>query len=159
VQLALIAGIGWAAWMIPESLPHWPINPAISLSPWYTFQLDLVRAAWVVLPAALCWGASLPIAMAACRDGTTSGTEDAARWVGRLYAANTLGSIVGALGFSLVVVPWLGSQGAERVLIALALIAALIANDGVRRRSRSPLWSPRTGTLALGTFAFGIAVL
>ena len=159
VQLALIAGIGWAAWMIPESLPHWPINPAISLSPWYTFQLDLVRAAWVVLPAALCWGASLSIAMAACRDGTSSGTEDAARWVGRLYAANTLGSIVGALGFSLLVVPWLGSQGGERVLIALAVIAALVAIDAARRRSPSAHWSPRNVGLALGTFALGIAVL
>ena len=30
--------------MISESLPYWPIVPDLSPSPWYTFQLDLVRA-------------------------------------------------------------------------------------------------------------------
>ena len=159
VQLGLMGGITWAAWMIPESLPHWPINPAISLSPWYTFQLDLVRAAWVVVPAALCWGASLSIALAASRNDASSNAGDAARWVGRLYAANTLGSILGALGFSLVVLPWLGSQGAERVLLALALVAALIAIDAARRHSPSPSWNRRTGSLALITCALGIASL
>ena len=141
VQLGLVVGMVWAAWMIPESLPHWPINPAISLSPWYTFQLDLLRAAWVVLPAALCWGATLPVALAAFGLEANAGSGDAARRVGQVYAANTLGSILGALGFSLLVIPWLGSQGAERLLIALAVLAAGLSIHAARRRGTPPLGS------------------
>ena len=54
----------WAAYMLALSLPFWPINPSISTSPWYNFQLDLARAFWVVLPASILWGASFPLALA-----------------------------------------------------------------------------------------------
>ena len=36
-----------------------------------------------------------------------------------VYAANTLGAIVGALGASLLLVAWVGSQRTEQVLIAV----------------------------------------
>src|SRR5437016_5604985 len=42
-QWLLTAAIAWTAVMISESLPYWPIAPVLSTSPWYTFQLDLVR--------------------------------------------------------------------------------------------------------------------
>ncbi len=29
--------------MLTQSLPYWPINPAISSNPWFNFQLDFVR--------------------------------------------------------------------------------------------------------------------
>ena len=37
--------------------------------------------------------------------------------VGSVYAANTLGAIVGALGVSLVLIPWIGTQDSQRVLL------------------------------------------
>ena len=43
-QWLLTAAIAWTAVMISESLPFWPIVPELSSSPWYLFQLDLVRA-------------------------------------------------------------------------------------------------------------------
>ena len=43
-QMLLCAAIAWAAYMLTQSLPYWPINPSISASPWFNFQLDLVRA-------------------------------------------------------------------------------------------------------------------
>ncbi len=46
--------------------------------------------------------------------------------VGRVYAANTVGAIFGALGFSLLAVPAIGTQGSQQLLIALAVIAALL---------------------------------
>src|SRR5438093_881865 len=52
-QLLLCGAAAWAAYMLTESLTYWPINPSISTSPWYTFQLDLVRCLWVVLPGLL----------------------------------------------------------------------------------------------------------
>ena len=159
IQLGLVMGIVWAVWMIPESLPHWPINPAISLSPWYTFQLDLLRAAWAVLPAAFCWGASLPVALAVFGWEAGAGTADAARRVGQVYAANTLGSILGALGFSLGVVPWLGSRGAERLLIALSILAAGLSIHAVRRRGTPPLGSWRSRGLMGGVALLGLAAV
>ena len=44
----------------------------------------------------------------------------------RVYAANTVGAIVGALGFSLIVIPLAGSQQAERLLIALSAAGAVV---------------------------------
>ena len=44
----------------------------------------------------------------------------------RVYAANTFGAIVGALGASLLLIAWVGSQRAEQVLIALSMISGLL---------------------------------
>src|SRR5262249_21170975 len=97
------AAIAWTAVMISESLPYWPIIPGTSPSPWYTFQLDLVRCLWAVLPPACLWGASFPLALAAV---ATRG-QDPGRLVGGVYAANTIGAIAGAMAFSLWLVPGL----------------------------------------------------
>src|SRR5262249_4470656 len=109
--------------MISESLPYWPIAPVLSPSPWYTLQLDLVRCLWAVLPPACLWGASFPMALAA----VAARGQDPGRLVGGGYAANTIGAIAGALVFSLLLVPAIGTAGAERVLIGLAAAAALVA--------------------------------
>ncbi len=107
--------------MISESLPYWPIVPEQSPSPWYNFQLDLVRCLWAVLPPACLWGASFPLALLA----VASHGQDPGRLVGGVYAANTIGAIAGALIFSLLLIPAMGTAGAERVLIGLAAAAAL----------------------------------
>ena len=62
-QLLLVLGIAWTAVMLSQSLPYWPVNPLLSTSPWYTFQIDIVRCLWALLPAALLWGASFPLAL------------------------------------------------------------------------------------------------
>ena len=53
-----------------------------------------------MLPGAILWGASFPLALAS----VASTDEDPARLVGGVYAANTLGAIVGSLGASLLLV-------------------------------------------------------
>src|SRR5687767_15565809 len=40
-QVLLTAAIAWTAYMLAKSLPYWPVNPSLSTSPWYNFQLDL----------------------------------------------------------------------------------------------------------------------
>ncbi len=120
-QLLLAAGIAWTAWQIACSLPYWPVNPSLSASPWFTFQIDLARCLWAMLPPACLWGASFPLALAAA---APSG-KDTGKVVGAVYAANTLGAIVGALGFSLLVIPSLGTQKAERILIGIAAVASI----------------------------------
>lgn len=121
-QLLLTGAIAWTAFMLSQSLPNWPINPLLSSNPWFTFQIDLVRVLWTILPATLLWGASFPLALAAAANGD----EDPGRLVGGIYAANTGGAIVGALAFSMILVPWIGTQGCEQVLIGLAALSALL---------------------------------
>src|SRR5438034_4539479 len=123
-QVLLCAAIAWAAYMLTESLPWWPIDPSIASTPLFTLQLDLVRSLWVVLPAAILWGASFPLALAA----VASRGQDPARLVGGVYAANTLGAILGSLSASLILVTWLGSQHAEQLLIVVSAISALFAS-------------------------------
>jgi spermidine synthase len=125
-QMSLAGAIAWAALIIARSLPYWPINPGIYTSdwgPWYLFQLDIVRVGWAVLPATILWGASFPLAIA----GVASRGQDPGRMVGGIYAANTIGAIVGSLAFSLYIIPRVGTQWAERLLIVTAAAAALVA--------------------------------
>lgn len=121
-QLALTAAIAWTAYMLARSLPFWPINPMLSPSPWITFQVDLLRSLVAVFPAAFLWGASFPLAIAA----VVAPGQDAGRLVGRVYAANTVGAIIGSLVFSVVLIPQLGTQNAERVLVVVAIAAAAV---------------------------------
>jgi spermidine synthase len=119
-QVLLLGAVGWTAHMITHSLPYWPVNPALATSPWHTFQLDLGRCLWAVFPAACLWGASFPLALAA----VASRSRDSGQLVGEVYAANTVGAILGALTFSLLVIPLAGTQWAQRLLVGLSAAAA-----------------------------------
>ncbi len=122
VQLGLCFCLAWAAYSTADSLPFWPINPSISTSPSFTFQLDLMRAIWVMLPGAMLWGASFPLALA----GVAAPGQDSARLVGGVYAANTVGAIVGALITSLGMVGTVGSQITQQALIGVAAMSGLL---------------------------------
>jgi spermidine synthase len=121
-QIFLAAAMGWAAWALNASIPFWPVNPSLATNPAYTFQLDLVRCLWALLPATILWGASFPLALAA----VAARGNDPGRLVGRVYAANTVGAIVGALVASLLLIAWIGTQYAQQVLIGLAAISGVI---------------------------------
>jgi spermidine synthase len=150
-QWLLTAAIAWTAMMISESLPYWPVVPSLSPSPWYIFQLDLARCLWAVLPPAWLWGASFPLALAA----VAARGQDPGRLVGGVYAANSIGAIAGALLFSLVLVPALGTAGAERVLIGLSAAAAVVAMPPPIRQSQGASRLVRLGSLVV---AMGLAV-
>jgi len=121
-QLFICGALAWAAYQLTESLPYWPINPSIATTPWFTMQLDFVRCLWVVLPGAILWGASFPLALAAV--ATTE--QDAARLAGGVYAANTVGAIAGSLVTSFVLIPWIGTSHSEQVIIIVAALSALL---------------------------------
>jgi spermidine synthase len=121
-QLLLCGASAWAAYQLNVSLPYWPINPSIATTPWLTFQLDLVRCLWVVLPGAVLWGASFPLALASL----ASSDQDAARLAGGVYAANTVGAIAGSLLTSFLLIPWIGTERSQQVLVIVSAIAALL---------------------------------
>jgi spermidine synthase len=121
-QALLGAALAAAAHVLGRSLPYWPIDVTLPTSAAVALELDLLRTAYVVLPAALLWGASFPLALAAAvRAG-----EPPRRAVGRLYAVNTAGAIAGALATTFVLVSTIGSQRTQQLLILAAAGAALL---------------------------------
>jgi spermidine synthase len=124
-QILLAVCIGWAAYCVSKGLPNWPVDFSYSLSAGYKFQVDLARCAFAILPPTLLWGASFPLALAAIISGAQGG--DPARAVGKVYAANTVGAIIGALFFSLFAIKAIGSQNSQHLMICFAGLAALVA--------------------------------
>jgi spermidine synthase len=121
-QLLLAAALAWTGYTLAHSLPFWPVDPWLSLDPWFNFELDLVRTIWAVFPATLLWGASFPLALAS----VTAAGDNPARAAGRIYAINTAGSIAGSLAFSLWFIPALGSRVSQQILIVIAVVAAIV---------------------------------
>jgi spermidine synthase len=120
-QLLAAVAIAWTAYSLGASLPYWPVNPSLSSSVWFNFQLDIDRAFWALLPPTLLWGASFPLALAAVR----SAASDSGKLMGGVYAANTVGAIIGALATSLWLIGWAGSQRSEQFLIVLSALSGL----------------------------------
>ncbi len=151
-QMLLAVAMAWTAWTTMHSLPYWPIKADLypEPKPWFNFQMDLARCAWTILPAALLWGASFPLALAA----VATRRSESGRLVGGVYAANTVGAIIGALGFSLWLMPWLGSQGAQRLLIALTGASAIVTLAPMIMPSRDEAGSGRRPRFGL---AFALA--
>lgn len=145
-----------AAYVLARSLPYWPIDVAVPTSAAVALQLDLLRTAYVVLPAALLWGASFPLALAALvRAG-----EIPRRAVGRLYAVNTAGAIVGALATTFLLVTALGSQRTQQLLVVATAAAAvlLLLTSSTTRRGRRVAAAAAT-SVALLAAAFAVPPL
>lgn len=121
-QLMLVASIAYTAYMLTNSLPYWPINLSLATNPWMNFQLDILRCFWAVFPGALFWGASFPLALGAA----SSKGQDTGKLVGGIYAANTVGAIIGSIAFSMIAIPMIGTNNSQRILIGLAALSALL---------------------------------
>ena len=152
-QLLLTVAIAWAAYIVGQVLPYAQLEPAATGSPWVVFEFEVLRTLLAILPAAILWGASFPLALAAI----AVGRGDPARSVAETYAANTIGAIVGALATSLWLIPSFGTQRAQQLFIALSAVSACLALI-------SPAFSPRPAAVPLGDrtrlmpWSFGPAV-
>jgi spermidine synthase len=124
------------------------------MNPWFTFDLDVMRCIRAILPATLLWGASFPLALAsAAAEG-----EDTAILSGEIYAANTAGSIAGALLFSLFLIPAIGTRGSEQTLIGVSAAAALIAVISAIRPVHVKALI-RLGAISAATIALGFGLI
>jgi spermidine synthase len=145
-QAGTLLGMAWTAHAITGQLPFWPIDPSLTSDPGFVFQLDLARALWALTPAPVFWGASFPLAIAA----TAERGQDSAVLVGRVYAANTVGAILGALLFGVVVVSWAGTQDAQRMLMGVAVLSTLVAVLPPRSGARPRGWAIAALTVVAG---------
>jgi spermidine synthase len=151
-QILLAAAIAWTAFTLAHVLPFWPVDPLLTTNPWFNFDLDVTRCLRTIFPATLLWGASFPLALAsAAREG-----DDPARLSGEIYAANTAGSIVGALVFTLLLIPGIGTRSSQQVLIWLAAASATVSLGAA---VRSGVRAAKAGWALAGAavVAFGLA--
>ncbi|MFO0907144.1 MAG: hypothetical protein U0794_02070 [Isosphaeraceae bacterium] len=104
----------WTGWMWPAIGPEALIGPLGWTLKWLVSVL-------VILPPAVAMGAVLPFLAAATLGGERS-FQRAGVW---LYAANTLGGVVGLVATTLVALPTLGAPGS--LLVAMGVNLALAA--------------------------------
>jgi spermidine synthase len=121
-QFLQVLAVAFAAYMLADFLPYWHGNVDSPVSPWRGFVNDLARCAIAILPSTILWGASFPLALAS----VATKKRDPGRLVGEVYGANTVGAILGSLGFSLILIPRAGTQHSEQILIALSILAAMV---------------------------------
>lgn len=129
-QLLQVAALTWAAYATMRLLPTWDVDHTAAITS--KFRFDLLRVACAMLPSALLWGASFPLALAIL----ATGRRDPGRLVGRACAANTLGAIGGAVLTGLVLVPLIGARDAQVAIAATSVLAALLALWPIGRRER-----------------------
>ncbi len=101
------------------------------LEPWVLVGFAFSVAALVVLPATVALGATFPLALAAAKPTG----HDQARKVGWLYAASTVGALVGSAATGLLVLPWLGLRNGMVLVVTLDAFLAAWFLAGARSRA------------------------
>jgi spermidine synthase len=141
-QLLLVPALFLSGRLIATVLPF--ASPPASTPVNALHAMHVLRAIDVILPAALLWGVSFPFALAAA----SAGQADTGKSSGQVYAANTIGAILGALCVSFLLVPTWGTHRAEQVLVVVAAGSAALAFHANRlARERAPL--PRRAGLGI----------
>jgi spermidine synthase len=99
------------------------------------WAIQAFLCALAILPTALCLGAVMPLALRAYAGSVRAVGRD----VGRAYAANTIGAIIGSFAGGFVVLPMLGLETGVRLCAiadaVLGLVLAWRAFGGIRRAS------------------------
>ncbi len=122
-QVLLALAIVWTSAFIKQVLPFWGDDVLQTSDPWHMYLLDLQRVIVAILPGTLLWGASFPLACAAVAEDR----KDSRQTAGAVYAANTLGGIVGALLVSLILLPSVGARMSEWVMLITAVASGATA--------------------------------
>ena len=139
-QMLLCGAMAWAAYMLTSRCRTGRSTRRLRRDPWFNFQLDIVRCLWVVLPGAILWGASFPLALAAvAAPGRIRGDSSAAS-TRRTRSAPSSDRSAPASSW------WSSSarQRAQQVLIVLSAISGLMllapamtgASDAARSAGR-----------------------
>jgi len=155
-QLAIVCLMPFANYIITQRVPYWE-RPGIYVPQdvYWVFWHDSLRTLAAVLPSAFFWGASFPLALAAA--GGVPG--DTGRWVGQVYAANTLGAVAGALATSSWLVPSIGSRHTQQLIAVTAGVAAILAWFMAGRTLALPSQQSNNGMFSRFRFFGSIALI
>lgn len=105
----------------------------------------------VMFPPALCLGTTLPLAS---RIGTVE-LAQTGKSVGRVFAVNTLGTVLGAVLTGLVFLPYLGLAPTFVLGIALNALAGLLLWNSTGQKGRGP-WIMAGTVVVLGLWASSV---
>lgn len=154
----LEAGIGISGVMLPLVLPPLSRIYSASVDPGSGLALRGIVAGIVLLPPAALMGATLP-AIARCVQSTPRGIAS----LGRLYAANTLGAVIGCVLAGFWLLPFYDVSIATGFAVAINAGIALLALALSRKNPALPSVpatdapsrsSPSTVLLAIGLSGF-----
>jgi spermidine synthase len=143
------ASVTGASYLAGSALPR-AVAERFAAAPEQYAQLisgGVILAAALVIPAAVCFGAAFPMALATLRT-----TPDAApRRFGIVYAVNAIGSVAGSLAAGFVAIPWLGLQTTTTLVAAMLVAACLlaIARGRVSDRGRAVSLTAAAGAVVL----------
>jgi spermidine synthase len=142
------AALSIAAFLVLDWMPQ--VAQTIAGAGPGTLLSDAAVAAIILLPGTTCIGATFPLAVRILAPDERAATAASAR----VYAWNTVGAVIGAVGTGFFLLPWWGFAGtmsaAAACNLALGLAAAALL---VQRRPRGA-WAAAAGwTAALGLAA------
>ncbi len=145
-----VAGLAWGAMWL------WPWLPIsfvwmyfqIREAPELLWTMKCVLAMAVMTPAATGMGITFPLLTRAAGLGAGDSPDALSRTVGRVYAANTLGSLAGAFLAGFVWLPQLWVSGTTLLCICINVLAAAVAWG--HERSRGQRASSMAAVLAVG---------
>lgn len=137
--------------LMPNLLIRWGV--ALQVASWWTLLvLQTFTAALLILVPATLMGFVMPLVLVWANGGDSQAVS---RRVGRLYAANTLGAIVGAIAAGFVLIPKLG----VRLTVLLAAAVCIIVAAAARPYSAGKLDKDLQRALAIGLTVTLIAAL
>ena len=154
VQFLLVGAVVYAAYATVAIVPYFlRLTGDHEL---FTVRVtrDLIRVAITILPATVLWGLTFPLAA----QSATHDRYDSAGVIGRLYAANTFGGIIGAAMVSLIGISY-GGQTVQRILAATCLISGWIILLNWTIRSRDIHSTPALGFSPVRRRVIGAAAL
>jgi spermidine synthase len=135
-------------YLFPE-IPFWYVHLFDAFDvidyPWMVQLVSLTIAGLVMFPPAVLMGIAFPLSVRA----VIGDSDDLGAPVGRIYAANTVGGMVGAAIAGFVLLPWLQVQGTVLLAIIVDLLAAAVLLVGPPRVFRGYEGQARLGVLAM----------
>jgi len=141
--------LAWAAFRAADRLPELMALVRANAS---TPATGAAVAGLVLLPVTLCIGATFPFGVRLLAQDA----DEAAAVSGRVYAWNTVGSIVGSIGAGFFLLPLLGLEGTALVGVTTSLLLALWT--ALAAAPRRPVLAGVSLAALLAAFVVGLPV-
>lgn len=128
-------------------------SPSAALHWGTAFFIPLV----VLAPATVAMGATVP-----AMDRIVEGLRGSGRWIGAVYAANTLGAVTGTLGTTFLLLPAMGFSRTILLASTLNFLGAVLAYTCLRtanQQQSAVVLSAGAGTNRIGSLLFLTGVL
>jgi len=137
--------ISWKMWELSGSI----VGPQGDLRARHVVQL-LLSAAVILFPPAFLMGGAFPFAAAAYRRGL----GDLGARVGRLYAVNTVGAVLGSLVAGFVLAPLVGLTWGAAIVAATSIVAAFAVSALGGCAAPMRRFAPLAGAVVVAALVF-----